>query len=903
MQEKTKLFLIPTTISLLLILASLLGLFSALDWSVYDLLLHFRREPAEYPAILLADFDDPAIEEIGAWPIGRDVAADGLATMAELGASTAVFDIEYVNTSPRGINTRYLDTTLPEAFKEGFGGLSENIRGLFGALANKQIPLSEAEGYIEDLAGLTDAVRKELLERVRLVAADNDERLGRAAEFFGQAYFTVNMRTEPSPGDADAKKLAVSRDGEDFPEAGKGLLPVAKDIIPTIPPILSRSAGAGFPNVYVDPADGVRRRIELFCEFEGKRFGQLVLVPLLDRLGKPEVEVRKDAFILKKARLPDGSVSDIRIPRAEDGRMLINWPHKNYLDSFRHVSFREFVIHEKLYDDLVHNLRIRDDWGYLSAYDGEIPLLELAQRADDFRTACLEGKDELPPEAPQRLREFRDAFLDATEKYLAAEPDRLILEQVDAALNSGQLDPGTEAQYRMIRADVPVYFEKTRNLYRDLSDLRRRLREELAGAFCIIGWTATGTTDIGVNPFSGEYVNVGTHAAVANTILQRSFIDDSPAWLPLLIAAILSFGLTFVIQGRKPVWEIGIGIAVSLLIAGCLGAVFIVVGRFVPPSAPILASFFTFLTVTIVSFLQTEREKGFLRNAFSHYLSTEVIKEIVADPSKLKLGGTKRLMTAMFTDIRGFSTVSEKLSPENLVRLLNRYLSGMSDVILDLKGTIDKYEGDAIIAFFGAPVDLPDHAHRACAAAIRMKHLEAELNKQFLADGIAPSPLLTRLGLNTGDMVVGNMGTERKMDYTIIGDAVNLAARLEGVNKQYGTWICVSEDSVAAAGEDFLFRCLDRIRVVGKSQPIRIYELVDERSALKPEDVEFYARFEEGLKKFENRDWQGAIEVFIRTLKLRPEDGPSKVFKDRSAAYAKSPPPANWDGVYNLTVK
>ena len=227
----------------------------------------------------------------------------------------------------------------------------------------------------------------------------------------------------------------------------------------------------------------------------------------------------------------------------------------------------------------------------------------------------------------------------------------------------------------------------------------------------------------------------------------------------------------------------------------------------------------------------------------------------------------------------------------------------MSDVILDLKGTIDKYEGDAIIAFFGAPIDLPDHATRCCRAAIKMKRLEEQLNERFLADGIAPSPLLTRVGINTGDMVVGNMGTERKMDYTIIGDAVNLAARLEGVNKQYGTWICAAEDTVRETEKDFLFRRLDRIRVVGKSQSIRIYELIDEHHALDKKRRDFFASFEEAMALFEAREWTKAKALFQACLAEKPEDGPSKLYVGRCEGFEQKPPAAEWDGVYNLTTK
>ena len=182
-----------------------------------------------------------------------------------------------------------------------------------------------------------------------------------------------------------------------------------------------------------------------------------------------------------------------------------------------------------------------------------------------------------------------------------------------------------------------------------------------------------------------------------------------------------------------------------------------------------------------------------MRNAWGHYLSSEVINDLLANPEKLNLGGEKKFITAMFTDVRGFSTISEVLDPTALVHLINLYLTEMSDIILELRGTIDKYEGDAIISFFGAPVDLPDHARRACMAAIRMKRAETALNERFLAEKLAPSALHTRIGINTGEMTVGNMGTPQRMDYTMMGSSVNLAARLEGVNKQYGTWILISE--------------------------------------------------------------------------------------------------------------
>jgi adenylate cyclase len=227
----------------------------------------------------------------------------------------------------------------------------------------------------------------------------------------------------------------------------------------------------------------------------------------------------------------------------------------------------------------------------------------------------------------------------------------------------------------------------------------------------------------------------------------------------------------------------------------------------------------------------------------------------------------------------------------------------MSNIILELKGTIDKYEGDAIIAFFGAPIDLEDHAYLAALSAVRMKKVEAELNRRFLDVGMSPNPLLTRVGINTGQMVVGNMGTPQKMDYTIMGNSVNLAARLEGVNKQYGTWVLAAQSVIDAAGGDFLVRRLDRVRVVGINQPVQLFELLDEKSLAPAATRELVETFDDGLALFEKRDWTRAGERFSDVLKISPEDGPAVLFRKRCTEYAANPPAESWDGVFSLGTK
>ena len=228
----------------------------------------------------------------------------------------------------------------------------------------------------------------------------------------------------------------------------------------------------------------------------------------------------------------------------------------------------------------------------------------------------------------------------------------------------------------------------------------------------------------------------------------------------------------------------------------------------------------------------------------------------------------------------------------------------MSDAILEEKGTIDKYIGDAIVAFFGAPMPMEDHAIRACQSALAIRRIEAGLNKKIMEEKLSPMPLLTRIGINTGDMVAGNMGTENKMNYTIMGNTVNVAARLEGVNKQYGTWIIASDDTIRETGGRILTRKLDRVRVVGINEPVRLHELIEIGDFATPEQKNLVKLFHQALEIYESRKWKEAMEGFKESLSMEADGGgPSAKYIARCEKFIKTPPPDNWDGVANMTEK
>jgi len=292
-----------------------------------------------------------------------------------------------------------------------------------------------------------------------------------------------------------------------------------------------------------------------------------------------------------------------------------------------------------------------------------------------------------------------------------------------------------------------------------------------------------------------------------------------------------------------------------------------------------------------------------MRQAFSTYLSEDVVEEIISDPARLQLGGVNRHMTALFSDIKGFTGIAEKLNPEHLVDLLNYYLSTMSDIILEQKGTIDKYQGDSIVSFFGAPLELDDHAMRACTTGIIMKRIEKDINRYVLEKGISPSPLLTRIGINTGNMVVGNMGTQKKMNYTIISNAVNLASRLEGVNKQYGTWVLASDSTLQETSGRFLTRRLDRIKVSGINEIVHINEILELKSDASDALFEQVYLFHKAMDLFEAHNWKDAENAFNQVLQLSPNDGPSNLYINRCRQYRVYPPKPDWDGSFVFSAK
>jgi adenylate cyclase len=290
--------------------------------------------------------------------------------------------------------------------------------------------------------------------------------------------------------------------------------------------------------------------------------------------------------------------------------------------------------------------------------------------------------------------------------------------------------------------------------------------------------------------------------------------------------------------------------------------------------------------------------KKMVRNAFSKYLSDKLVDIIVKNPEKLQLGGEKREISVLFSDIRGFTSISEKLSPEEIANLLHEYLTPMSEVILQHDGLLDKYIGDAIMALFGTPVWMETHAIKACEAALSMMKKLDELNKYW--ERTKGLRLKIGIGINTGECIVGNMGSDILFDYTAIGDTVNLASRLEGATKFYGVGIVVSEFTVLKTDGNFLFRELDLVRVKGKEKPVKIYELMGKE--VTEEMRKFTSQFHSALGFYREGKWDSAIEEFKKCLEIYSDDKPSKIYIERCLKL-KEMKIEKWEGIYEMEVK
>ena len=421
------------------------------------------------------------------------------------------------------------------------------------------------------------------------------------------------------------------------------------------------------------------------------------------------------------------------------------------------------------------------------------------------------------------------------------------------------------------------------------------------GKIVLIGATATGIGDLRTTPFGGlDYPGVEIHANVIDNILHHDFLRRGAQQSLSDLLLILFFGIPVGIWIAlvSPRWMVFGIVLLAVLVA--VDYLAFLKGSWLNFTIPALTLTANVLLVSLYRTLIEEKEKRRVRTAFGQYLSPEVVRRLLLNPELVEPRKTE--ITVMFSDIRGFTTISEKLDAQELAIFLNQYLSDMTQIVFEHRGTLDKYIGDAVMAFWGAPFEEPGHAVLACQTALDMMARIREMQKKWQAQG---KPRLDiGIGLNTGVASVGNMGSSLRYGYTALGDTVNLSSRLEGLNKDYGTHILVNETTYLATKESgFVFRELDLIRVKGKLQPVVLYELISVSASLSAETQARLDRFRDARARYQQRRWLEAQAAFQSILDQWPDDGPARAYWKRCQEYLFDEPPSNWDGVFTMTHK
>lgn len=974
MKSKSLLFYLICTLAVAgtAFVLSITHSFEKLEYRSYDLLLKLKKDPPVSDKIVQLNIDDGSINQLGDWPWSRDIFADTLIRMKELGAASAVFDIEYISPAPLAVPKNIKNTISSKIYETEL--LTNDLVQSIPQVVDAGYSKSEVHDFADQL--ISDYLYPSYTDLYDYIdthaTQNNDELFGQAVQFFENTWLTVNnadlgystitqedidyIRNRMLTYNVQDEKNFVYIDNEyTFKDTYDGK---DKGFTPALHTLIERAKGVGFTNSNID-SDGTRRGMELLYEYDGKYLGQLVFAPLLDILDTKDIVRTKNKLIVKNAKdFATGGRKDITIPLDEHGRMLINWQHENdskatdkwfgfnytAVSSIYHLKLLEENIINNL--DLILNSNPSDPANYFIFYDEEgyaLPYLTEIEDLLAFYDQCAEYKsyllskctgydvnsnpyDGITPEEYSEYFSLRNEFFQNAREFC----------------NKGYLDTILQTQeftselQKNNTVDLFNQIAENVNAYIDNFNL---LKTALDGKYCVVGMTAASTTDIGATPFAKQYANVGIHSNIMNTILTESFITVWPWYITFAVSFIVSLLLGLLLFKASN----GLHNTVSGIVRVVVILIFMILFVGFNIYNPIVLNVIVFLSVDFIAgvafrYFASSKEKRYITAIASSFANKDTVEQLRKNPELFNTKGLKKYITVLFSDVQKFSTLSEKLgkiygdeAPNKLVEILNEYLGDMSNEILKNNGNIDKYEGDAIISMFGAPdpgnlYGKEGWAYQCLDAAVKMKKCEEIFNKTHAelfepvevkkADGsteiVQLAPLQTRIGINSGEAYVGLMGSKTatfsKLNYTMMGDTVNLASRLEGANKAYKSWIMCSDDTwnLANSGENegkLVARKLDKIRVVGRSTPVQLYNIIgftNELTIAQREEIEI---FHAGLEKYEKRDFVNAGKLFMQANAIGDGDPTAFIFAERCKHYIENGVPEGWDGVMNLTEK
>jgi class 3 adenylate cyclase/CHASE2 domain-containing sensor protein len=661
---------------------------------------------------------------------------------------------------------------------------------------------------------------------------------------------------------------------------------------PQVPPDdFAAKATLGYADFPPDD-DGVFRKMPLLTGWDGRGLTHQTLTAYALHLGVEPSKLR-----LENGRIQIGSKRSIPVDAA--GRISINWPMNRRHRWDDEETLLQLSVGELLklaeYDAFLltkrYNLRVyvmhldnQVGLGYSGIDTCEEWLKGILQKyangqIDDAHTTEKWFDNTRIPEALKHPR--------AIEKRLQAEKtNRKTVNTSDPAVATA--------------ATIITLQQEIADLEAERDRAIARLKQRVEGKLCLIGETATASTDLKRTPVGAAVPGVTINLAAINTMLQGRFLTTPGLLTAAILTIVLAGGFSWVFQRTPAAWSFA-AMAVGLLL--------IFYGHYLAlaqadilasPVLPLAGVFACFLVITTRRWWNDVREKQKVREVFQHYLHPAMVDRLTSQPELVRLGGEDAELSILFADIRGFSGIAEKLTAEQLQKYLNGFFTPMSRIAQDHDGTIDKYIGDEMMVFYGAPLPVEDHATQAALTALKMIERLVDLRKEWSEQGLPD--IRIGIGINTDIVRVGNFGSDDKFDYTVIGDGVNLASRLQGTTKQYGVQLIVGENTWKRLNEKIAGREIDRILVQGKLEPTRIFNLVGVKP-LEESKQKFLDQFNAGITAFQDHRWQDALALFHEAQQIDSEDRPTKIYIERCEKYMVTPPPADWSGVTIMTVK
>ena len=868
--------------------------------------------------IVHVDIDDGSLAELGRWPWPRETLAGLIDTLTEARARSVALDI-----------------IMPEPQKVRFVARREEVYGL----GQEELIGGSAPVPVFDDMLLARAMRDSTFVSMPMHVRPADRARSPLARCISEA-----LATDPGAGlvkvAADVRLRQASRDAPKLKDIEQAYLAARAELAlrrfalpasyesncPVIvgavtPPLVTFAQVtrcSGFVTFRPGP-DGVVRRIPLLARSGADVWPQFALAVAADELarrhgGRYSLSSRREALTIV---CEDGTRRDI--PVDGEGQMLIDWLPRLQRRATSRMSAALVVAAwktKRLLDAhgdhrLGHMLRATFlGMGYASDVDAEAG--REAKRLNSLTTdhAIAYGALVAAVRRRQKALLYRpgnapDAAavdeLRAEERKLEARVQGLTARLADKLRQPGNLarfvaDWQTEQAERTLAA-LDALPAKRKRLTADLAERMAGLSGRVAGKICIVGSTATGAADFVPTPMDPRLPGVEVHSAIVNTILAGSFIHRAHPAIGIVVILAAGALAAYLAASRSLLLAVPAVAALGAAYAAFNGAVVFGAWRvWLAMVAPLAAMGVGLISVAVYRQITEERAKRHIRKLFAHALSPALVDRLLEDPSLAELGGQKRHVSCMFADLQGFTTLSERLGPQRTVGLLNRYFDRVTDVVQNRRGGyLNKFLGDGVFVFFGAPVSLDDHPTRAIHAAVDCQAEVAQLNEALADESGQDARLSVRIGVTAGDAMVGNCGSTERMDYTAIGDCVNLASRLEAANKFFGTRILVDDQAWRQCRQEgLLARTFGEIFVPGRVEPVKVWNVLGAADGGAPQMPEAMAEFTRAVELMERRDFAAAAKVFEGITKLLGDDRPTRTYLELCRGFVGKPADADW---------